>query len=260
VAHEVFISHAQRDKPVADAVCATLEREGIRCWIAPRDIQPGMDWSGALIEGLRASKVLVLLFSKAANTSQQVLREVERAIHLGIAVLPVRIEDVMPTGGLEYHLGTVHWLDAMTPPLEAHLKRLTDTVKAILRKDDGPAVLLESPLPSPPLPPPAGHSGRGIASFVTAVASGLFMFITLAVAGALETASPTGLDEDSGEAMFIGLLIFLFLATSLVALGLGISGLMQRGRKTVFATLGTVIASLTVAGTLLILLIGTGIE
>jgi hypothetical protein len=39
---DVFISYSHQDKPTADAACATLEAEGIRCWIAPRDVAPGM--------------------------------------------------------------------------------------------------------------------------------------------------------------------------------------------------------------------------
>ena len=38
VAHDVFISYAHEDKPMADALCATLEQNGLRCWIAPRDV------------------------------------------------------------------------------------------------------------------------------------------------------------------------------------------------------------------------------
>ena len=43
MAHDVFISYSAKDKTTADGVCATLEAKGIRCWIAPRDILPGMD-------------------------------------------------------------------------------------------------------------------------------------------------------------------------------------------------------------------------
>ena len=45
MAHQVFISYAYKDKPVADAVCAVLESEAIRCWIAPRDVLPGADYT-----------------------------------------------------------------------------------------------------------------------------------------------------------------------------------------------------------------------
>ena len=44
MAHDIFISYAHQDRTIANAVCATLEAHGIRCWIAPRDILPGSDW------------------------------------------------------------------------------------------------------------------------------------------------------------------------------------------------------------------------
>src|SRR5579871_43222 len=132
MAHDAFISYSSKDKPVADAVCATLEASGIRCWIAPRDILPGRDWGGALVEAIHASRVMVLVFSPHANESPQIEREVERAVNAGIPILPFRIVDVLPSGAMEYFLSTPHWLDAMTPPLESHLARLTDTVRTLL--------------------------------------------------------------------------------------------------------------------------------
>jgi hypothetical protein len=42
MAHDVFISYASEDKTVADAVCAMIESQGVRCWIAPRDVLPGL--------------------------------------------------------------------------------------------------------------------------------------------------------------------------------------------------------------------------
>ena len=74
-----------------------------------------------------------------ANHSGQILREVERAVSKGIPIVPVRIEEVLPTKSMEYFLGTIHWLEAMTPPLEQHLRQLVDIVGAILARDGGGA-------------------------------------------------------------------------------------------------------------------------
>jgi len=79
MAHEVFISYSTKDKPIADAVYAQLESRGIRCWIAPRDVLPGEQYAAALVRALRASRLMVLVFSSGANESEHVLREVERA-------------------------------------------------------------------------------------------------------------------------------------------------------------------------------------
>jgi hypothetical protein len=141
MAHDVFISHANTNKAVADAACAALEQAGIRCWIAPRDIEPGSDWGSGIIGGIKGSRVMLLVLSAAANRSPQILREVERAVHLGVTIIPLRVEDVMPEGALEFHLGTVHWLDAMTPPLESHLDRVVRTVRSLLDEPSGPAAV-----------------------------------------------------------------------------------------------------------------------
>jgi hypothetical protein len=49
-------------------------------------------------------------------------------------VVPVRIEDVKPSGDLEYFLGTPHWLDAITPPFERHLDYIADSAKFLIER------------------------------------------------------------------------------------------------------------------------------
>ena len=132
MAHDVFISYSSKDKPTADATCASLEAKGIRCWIAPRDITPGADWGEAIIDGINGARVFVLVFSSNANASQQIKREVERAVNHGLPIIPLRIEDVQPGKSLEYFLSMPHWLNALTPPLEQHLKYLAEVVRQIL--------------------------------------------------------------------------------------------------------------------------------
>jgi hypothetical protein len=132
MAHDVFISHSVKDKATADAVCATLESNGIRCWIAPRDVTPGMEWGASIIGAIEQCRVMVLVFTANANASPQIHREVERAVNHGVAILPLRVEDVLPGKSLEYFISDVHWLDALTPPLEAHLRKLAETIRMLL--------------------------------------------------------------------------------------------------------------------------------
>jgi hypothetical protein len=129
---DAFISYSSADKTAADAACAVLEAAGIRCWVAPRDVSPGREYAAAIIDAIDRCRVMVLIFSSSANDSPQVHREIQRAASKGVAIVPVRIEKVLPTKSMEYYLGDIHWLDAMTPPIENHLQRLAVTVKAIL--------------------------------------------------------------------------------------------------------------------------------
>jgi hypothetical protein len=139
MAHDVFISYSSKDKAVADGICATLEGRRIRCWVAPRDVLPGVPYGEALIDGLGASRLLVLVFSSHSNVSPQVAREVERAVSKGIPIIPFRIETVPMSKSMEYFISSPHWLDALTPPLEKHLAYLADTVSLLLTRLAGDA-------------------------------------------------------------------------------------------------------------------------
>src|SRR4029077_17141537 len=136
MAHEVFISHSSLDKPVADAVCAALEKTTIRCWLAPRDVQPGRSFAGEITRAIQHSKVMVLIFSAHSNTSEQILREVQLAANSHLHIVQFRIENVLPNEDLEYYLSAPHWLDALSPSLEKNLHRLGMSVKALLQMSD----------------------------------------------------------------------------------------------------------------------------
>ncbi len=125
---DVFVSYATQDKPIADAIVAKLEAAMIRCWIAPRDIAPGADWPAEIVTAIERSRGMVVVVSQSSIESKQVHREVGSAVNEGLFVIPFRIEDVQLTKNLKFHLQSPHWLDAMTPPLNAHLSRLVDAV------------------------------------------------------------------------------------------------------------------------------------
>ena len=145
LAHDVFISHSSKDKTIADAACACLESRGIRCWVAPRDIVAGVDWGSSIIDGINGTKVMVLILSSHSNVSKQVLREIERAAHRGMPVLPLRVEDVTLSKSLEYFLSSSHWLDAYKGPLKQHLENLANNTAILLEKRDAVHPLSDSP-------------------------------------------------------------------------------------------------------------------
>ena len=151
MAHDVFISHSAQDKAVADAVCAALERAALRCWIAPRDVQPGRSFAGEITRAIQQSKAMVLIFSAHSNNSQQVLREVQLAVSSHLHIVQFRIEDVRPNDDLTYFLSTPHWLDAMSPPMERHLQRLVTAIETLLGTVESPAAAGLAPVAPPPV-------------------------------------------------------------------------------------------------------------
>jgi len=137
VGRAVFVSYSQPDRAPALGLVTHLEAHAIDCWVAPRDVEPGSDWAAQIIEAIAAARVMVLVFSASANASPQVRREVERAVHRRVAVLPFRVEDVLPSSSLEYFLSSQHWLDAFPPPLEPHYARLGAYLKSLLAAGTG---------------------------------------------------------------------------------------------------------------------------
>jgi tetratricopeptide (TPR) repeat protein len=132
IPHDVFISYSSRDKPIADAVCASLEAKGNRCWVAPRDVLPGTNYPRAIVEAIESSRVMVLIFSSHSNDSPHVVRELTHAVSKGVIIIPFRIENIQPSKDMVYLIGIPHWLDAMTPPLESHITVLGETVATLL--------------------------------------------------------------------------------------------------------------------------------
>lgn len=131
MAHDVFISYAVEDKSIADAVCQTLEDAGVRCWYAPRDVPYTVNYEEAIVDALSGSKLMVLVLSSHSNQSAHVKREVQNACREEpqVPVLPFQVENVRLNKSLRYYIGSVNWLSAVTPPLEAHLQVLVDYVQ-----------------------------------------------------------------------------------------------------------------------------------
>ncbi len=178
---DVFISYSSKDKITADTVCAGLESAGIRCWIAPRDVRAGTEYAAGIVDGIDACRIMVLIFSSSANASPQIHREIERAVSKGLTIIPFRIENTTPTKAMEYYLGSIHWLDALTPPLAEHVRQLVEQVKANLQVDvaggAAPANLVEKLAPTDASAAGAGakparaaqQSGARKATFLTLI-------------------------------------------------------------------------------------------
>lgn len=132
MAHQVFISHSSKDETTADAICAKLREQNITCWIAHRDIVSSTEYAGAIVEAINAASVFILVFSANSNKSKDVRSELNLAFKKGLPIIPFRIEDVQPSEDAAYYISSLDWLDAFTPPLEAHLEHLVEDVKRLL--------------------------------------------------------------------------------------------------------------------------------
>jgi hypothetical protein len=215
VARDVFISYSQPDQACAYELVERVEREGIECWMAPRDIAPSADWAAEIIDAISGARTMILVFSASSNESSQVRREVERAVHKGLCILPFRIENVPPSKSLEYFLSAQHWMDAFPPPREPHYHRLCVHLKSQLGVKGAPPAV-KAPLPAA-APAGVAHSSpsfepaevrlieRQLAGYIGPLANHLVKQAALRAAGVDDLVSrlATELDSESDRREFI---------------------------------------------------------
>jgi TIR domain len=132
MAHDVFISHAYKDKSIADAICEKLESAGLRCWIAPRDISVGEDWTKAIRNAIESARALVLVFSDNSNGAPHVEREIANAFYTGRRIIPFRLTTALPRREFLFYLSDARWYDAVSQPAEQHLEILAQGVSSLL--------------------------------------------------------------------------------------------------------------------------------
>ncbi len=130
---DVFISYASQNAAVAIAVVEALERNGIACWIAPRDVTPGTFYGDEIVHAIDAAKAIILILSQNATASQHVLREVERAASKRHPVVSLRIDQAPLPAGLEYFLNTSQWLDASGGDIARSMPKLIAAVQVAVQ-------------------------------------------------------------------------------------------------------------------------------
>jgi hypothetical protein len=133
MAHDVFISHAHKDKQIAHAICEKLESARIKCWIAERDISTGEDWTEATRNAIGSSQVMVMLLSENANATAHIEREMAHAFYTKRVIVPLRLTETLPRRDFLFYLGNARSFDAFGPPAEEHLEALTTAIRSLIQ-------------------------------------------------------------------------------------------------------------------------------
>lgn len=133
--YDVFISYSQADRIIADSICTYLEQHHVRCFIDYRDIPKGERWAVAISEALRNSQLMIAVFSKDYNLSEQTDNEVTIAANRHIPILTFRLTDIDFNGLKEYFLTKSNWIDAFPEP-EKKFGDLLKWVERVLNRND----------------------------------------------------------------------------------------------------------------------------
>jgi tetratricopeptide (TPR) repeat protein len=134
----VFISYASADADLAMTLCESIEAGGGRCWIAPRDIPPGMNYAEALTDAIDSCGVFVLVFSESSSRSPNVANEIEHAASGGHPIFLVRTDSAHPQANrqLNLFLARHHWFDAVGQESSVYLPKLVEAVLRLIAQRD----------------------------------------------------------------------------------------------------------------------------
>lgn len=132
--HDVFISYSSKEKSVADGVCHFLESNGVKCWIAPRDIPASSDYGDLIDEAIKSCRVVVLVYSQYSFLSKWVKGEINVAFDEGKPIAPFRIDETAVKGAFRVMLQQQHWIDAF-PSYSDRLPDLLQSICGIIGRD-----------------------------------------------------------------------------------------------------------------------------
>ena len=153
---EIFISYSTNDLQQAETVRNVLEKNGLSCWMAPRDIPGGSNYTKEIPIAIRNCKVFVLVLSASAQSSQWVLKELDSAVNCGKVILPFMLEDFSLNDEFNFLLTGAQRYAAYQKKAEA-METLIGRIRGIL---DAPSSAVEQkdiPEEAPiaqPAPPP----------------------------------------------------------------------------------------------------------
>jgi uncharacterized protein YjbI with pentapeptide repeats len=95
-----FISYAHQDEALAQRLYKDLQDKGVRCWMAPHDLQPGDYHHSRIDEAIHLNERVLLLLSQDAVTSSWVKHEVQIALAKEIAqdrivLFPLQLDEAI---------------------------------------------------------------------------------------------------------------------------------------------------------------------
>jgi TolB-like protein len=205
---QVFISYASPDAAIAAALVEALERHGIACWIAPRDVDAGALYADAIVRAIGAARAFVLVLSENSIDSSHVGKEVERACSKKRPIFALRMDAAPLTPALEYFLSESQWVDAQAGKMEPAYAKLIGAIRKSAQAAPGISPAVTSSAATTPAADPRGRRNRilfaaGFAAVVVTIVALLADKFWLAKHDTVEqrTTSATNLVSDKSIAV-----------------------------------------------------------
>ncbi|WP_295112113.1 toll/interleukin-1 receptor domain-containing protein [uncultured Methanobrevibacter sp.] len=136
--HNVFISYSTRNSDIANRICYLLEKNGLKCWIAPRNISSGKIYIEEIGDAIRSTKIVVLVYSSFSQASRYVNNEIEMAYSYNKPIISFNIDNAEPRDEMAYFLKVSQWLPAFPDPEAEYETLIKDALHLCNEKNDAP--------------------------------------------------------------------------------------------------------------------------
>ena len=127
--HQVFVSYSSKDSSRVDRIVGALEDRGRMCWMAPRDIPPGVpSWAEPIVTAIASSKLMLVLLTEHSIPSVEVLREVTLAADEKVPLLGVSLDATRLSPGLRYYFVAGQRLDVAQFDIDEQVRSILPAV------------------------------------------------------------------------------------------------------------------------------------
>lgn len=108
--YDIFISYSFKDEQKALDMVNKIEKEVCPCWISCRNILVSGSFAASISQAIHNTKIVIVLLSESSNQSKHVPREISLAVKNDISILPVSLEPVSLSEGMDYWLTSIERL------------------------------------------------------------------------------------------------------------------------------------------------------
>ena len=134
-----FLSHADKDKIIAEKIAEELKKYHFNVFLAHRDIEPGSDWENILKKRIEECELFLILLSSKFKNADYTNQEVGIALCQKKRIFPFSIDDTMPYGFMSKYQSSkfdVKNIDKEAGRISELFRRVVDGTEILRDIDD----------------------------------------------------------------------------------------------------------------------------
>ena len=126
----VFISYSSKQAALADHICQYLETAGIPCWIAPRNIAAGSNYTADIPNAITQCEYFLLVMTEDAQNSHWIEKELVDAENKHKKLIPFIAQTFPMNEKFNFLLQCNHWRNGSEHP-DAALDQIIRMIKSL---------------------------------------------------------------------------------------------------------------------------------